>query len=180
LFDAKGDILVATAADTAGKLTVGTNGYYLKADSSTATGLVWSAVDLSAYAPLASPTFTGTVTVPAGTTATAANAGYMGIPQNATTTGAYTITAADNGKHIYCTATRTLTIDSNANLALPKGFAFTVVANSGVTVTIAITTDTMYLAGPGTTGSRTLAAFGMATFLKVDTTKWSASGNGLT
>jgi hypothetical protein len=45
LFDAKGDILVATAADTPGKLTVGTNGFYLKADSSTATGLVWSAVD---------------------------------------------------------------------------------------------------------------------------------------
>jgi hypothetical protein len=50
LFDAKGDILVATAADTPGKLTVGTNGYFLKADSSTATGLTWSAVDLSSYA----------------------------------------------------------------------------------------------------------------------------------
>ena len=45
IFDAKGDILVGTAADTVGKLTVGTNGYYLKADSSTATGLTWSAVD---------------------------------------------------------------------------------------------------------------------------------------
>jgi hypothetical protein len=45
IFDAKGDILVATAADTPGKLTVGTNGFYLKADSSTATGLVWAAVD---------------------------------------------------------------------------------------------------------------------------------------
>jgi hypothetical protein len=44
LFDAKGDILVATAADTPGKLTVGTNGFYLSADSSTATGLKWSAV----------------------------------------------------------------------------------------------------------------------------------------
>ena len=49
LFDAKGDILVATAADTPGKLTVGTNGYFLKADSSTATGLAWGAVDLSSY-----------------------------------------------------------------------------------------------------------------------------------
>jgi hypothetical protein len=39
LFDAKGDILVATSADTPGKLTLGTNGYFLKADSSTATGL---------------------------------------------------------------------------------------------------------------------------------------------
>jgi hypothetical protein len=50
LFDAKGDILVATAADTAGKLTVGTNGYFLKANSSTATGLEWAQVDLSSYA----------------------------------------------------------------------------------------------------------------------------------
>ena len=52
LFDAKGDILVATSADTPGKLSVGTNGYFLKADSSTATGLTWSAVDLSSYATI--------------------------------------------------------------------------------------------------------------------------------
>ena len=45
LFDAKGDILVATAADTPGKLTVGTNGYVLKANSATATGLEWGAYD---------------------------------------------------------------------------------------------------------------------------------------
>ena len=53
LFDAKGDILVATSADTPGKLTLGTNGYFLKADSSTATGLVWDDVpapDLTQYA----------------------------------------------------------------------------------------------------------------------------------
>jgi len=47
LFDAKGDILVATSADTAGKLTVGTNGYALMADSSTSTGLKWGAVSVS-------------------------------------------------------------------------------------------------------------------------------------
>jgi len=48
LFDAKGDILVATAADTPGKLTVGIDGQYLQADSSTATGLKWAAVDVAA------------------------------------------------------------------------------------------------------------------------------------
>ena len=53
LFDAKGDILVATSADTPGKLALGTNGYFLKANSSTATGLEWAEVpnpDLSSYA----------------------------------------------------------------------------------------------------------------------------------
>jgi hypothetical protein len=48
LFDAKGDILVATAADTPGKLTVGSNGQYLAANSATATGLNWVTLDTSA------------------------------------------------------------------------------------------------------------------------------------
>ena len=43
-FDAKGDILVGTSNDTPGKIAVGTNGQYLQADSTTATGLKWSTV----------------------------------------------------------------------------------------------------------------------------------------
>jgi len=116
----------------------------------------------------------------AATVTTAATGiGYTGIPQNATTTGAYTIVAADAGKHIYSTATRTVTIDSNANLALPVGTVVSFISGAGATTTIAITTDTMYLAGTGTTGSRTLAAHGMATAVKVASTTWYISGNGL-
>jgi hypothetical protein len=110
----------------------------------------------------------------------AAGLGYMGLPQNATTTGSYTVVAADAGKHIYASATRTVTIDSNANLAFPVGTTLTFIAGTGATMTIAITTDTMYLAGAGTTGSRTLAAFGMATAVKITSTSWMISGNGLT
>lgn len=41
ILDAKGDLIVATAADTPARLAVGTNGQVLKADSTTATGLAW-------------------------------------------------------------------------------------------------------------------------------------------
>jgi hypothetical protein len=64
LFDAKGDILVATSADTPGKLSVGTNGQYLQADSSTATGLTWSTV--SGYS---APTL-GSTSIASGATVT--------------------------------------------------------------------------------------------------------------
>ena len=45
VFNAKGDILSASANDTPVILTVGTNGQYLKADSATTSGLAWSTVD---------------------------------------------------------------------------------------------------------------------------------------
>ena len=73
LFDAKGDILVATSADTPGKLTVGTNGHYLQADSTTATGLKWSAVSGYSAPTLGSTSIASgaTVTTIAGLTLTA-------------------------------------------------------------------------------------------------------------
>ena len=115
------------------------------------------------------------------TTATAARGGgYMGIPQSvAAGSGAYTIVAADAGEHIYTTTTRTVTIPANASVAFPVGTVISFISGVGATTTIAITSDTMYLAGAGTTGSRTLAAHGMATAVKVASTTWYISGNGL-
>ena len=162
----------ATLAKTADKLSV-----FAATTSSELAGVISDETGSGSLVFGTSPT----ITPAAGTTTiAAAGAGYMGLPQNSATTGAYTVTATDAGKHIYSTATRTITIDSNANLALPVGTAITFIAGSGATVTVAITTDTMYLAGPGTTGSRTLAAFGIATAVKIASTTWIISGNGLT
>jgi hypothetical protein len=108
--------------------------------------------------------------------------GYKGIPVNSQS-AAYTTVMADQGKSIVHPISdnnaRTFTIDSNANVPYPVGTTITFI-NMINTVTIAITTDTMYLAGSGATGSRTLAAYGMATAVKVTSTSWIISGNGLT
>ena len=124
-------------------------------------------------------TFTNKTAGVATATSTAASLGYLGIPQNSQAAN-YTTVIGDAGKHIYVTATSTITIDSNANVAYPIGTTIDIIAATGATVTIAITSDTMYLAGTGTTGSRTLAAFGMATAVKVTSTSWFISGYGLT
>lgn len=43
LFDAKGDLISASADNTPAKVTVGTNGYHLIADSAQSAGLAWQA-----------------------------------------------------------------------------------------------------------------------------------------
>ena len=111
-----------------------------------------------------------------------ASIGYLNIPQNAQTT-AYTLVLADSGKHIYMAAAQaatTITIPANSSVAFPIGTAVTFINSSTNAMTIAITTDTMNLSSAGTTGSRTLAQYGMATAIKVTSTVWYISGTGLT
>ena len=50
--DAKGDLVVGTAADTVGRLAVGTDGQYLQADSTAGTGLKWATIDTTSSADI--------------------------------------------------------------------------------------------------------------------------------
>ena len=115
----------------------------------------------------------------ATTTSTAASVGYIGMPQNSKSAN-YELIIGDMGKHVYVTANSTVTVPAYTSVDFPIGTTIAVVAGIGATVSIAITTDTMNLAGSGTTGTRTLAPFGMATLVKVAQSTWFISGLGLT
>jgi hypothetical protein len=109
--------------------------------------------------------------------------GFRNIPINSNS-AAYTTVLADSGKVIFHPSTdanaRTFTIDSNANVPYPLGTAITFINMTSQVVTIAITSDTMYLSSAGTTGSRSLAQYGSATAIKMTSTTWLISGSGLT
>jgi len=108
--------------------------------------------------------------------------GYLNIPVNPQT-GNYTLVAGDSGKTIYHAlgaAAATYTIPANASVSYVNGTAVSFVNLSANAVTIAITTDTMYLSSAGTTGSRTLAQYGTATAVKLANTSWIITGSGLT
>jgi hypothetical protein len=109
--------------------------------------------------------------------------GFRNTPVNSKSAD-YTLVLADSGKTIFHPAAdntaRTFTIPANSSVAYAVGTVLTFVNLAAADVTIAITTDTMYLAGPGTTGSRTLAEYGIASAVKLASTDWLISGNGLT
>lgn len=109
--------------------------------------------------------------------------GFLIIPQNSQS-AAYTLVLADAGKHIFHPSTdanaRTYTIPANGSVAYVIGTAITFINMTSQVVTIAITTDTMYLSSAGTTGSRSLAQYGSATAIKMTSTTWLISGSGLT
>jgi len=122
-----------------------------------------------------------------GTTAASwavAAIGAKGVPINRQS-GSYTFTSSDAGGMVLHpsadTTARTFTIDSVANAGWKQGNAISVrnQNNAGV-ITISITADTLRQVGTGTTGSRTLAANGLATLIYEGLNEWSCGGVGVT
>lgn len=111
-----------------------------------------------------------------------AEIGYLNIPQNSQST-AYSTVLADAGKLVSHPSTdanaRTFTIDNS--VSYPNG---TVISFSNMTsqnLTIALSSGTLYWSGisPVLTGSRTLAQYGLATCVKVETNVWFINGSQL-
>jgi hypothetical protein len=105
IVDAKGDIIVATAADTPARLAVGANNTVLTADSSTATGLKWATPVSGSYTELASGSLNGVSTLTIGSPTAIdqtykhlylqvinaqASSGRIGLRINGSSSGVYT------------------------------------------------------------------------------------------
>jgi hypothetical protein len=126
-------------------------------------------------------TFAGTDSTTMTFPPASASIGYLGVPMNSQNAG-YTAVLADAGKCILMATAGTFTIPPNSgggSVAFPVGTVLTFINNT-TSSTIPITTDTMTLAGTATTGTRTLAANGIATAVKTTSTTWIISGTGLT
>jgi len=77
IIDAKGDLIAGTAADTAARLAVGTNGQVLTADSTAATGLAWASSSTPSYT---FTSYTPTIAATSGSiTSTTAKGQYVQI-----------------------------------------------------------------------------------------------------
>jgi hypothetical protein len=112
-----------------------------------------------------------------------ASVGYLNAPINEQSAD-YTTVAADSGKTIFHPSTdanaRTFTIAANGSVAYAVGTIIAFVNMSANNLSIAINTDTLYLANTGLTGTRTLGQYGVATALKLTSTTWLITGANLT
>lgn len=108
------------------------------------------------------------------------NVGYLNIPLNSQSV-AYSTVLADSGKAILHPVSdnnaRTFTIDASVSYDLGTVITF---INRINTLTVALSSGTLFLGGTGTTGNRTLAVNAVATAIKVESAVWIISGAGVT
>lgn len=106
-----------------------------------------------------------------------------GLTQNVRN-ASYTLEISDKGKHIYHSdgTARTYTVPPNSSVAFPIGTTITIVndaSSSGGTITLAQGSGvTIIDSNTGSSGSKTMDRYGMATLLKVGTDRWYVSGSG--
>ena len=163
---------VATAVTMSGDVTISNTGV-----ASIASGAIVNA-DVNASAAIAgskiSPDF-GAQNVTTTGTVSDSKGNLRSIPQNAKT-AAYTLVAADAGKHISIT-TGGVTVPASV---FSVGDAVTIYNNSGSSQTITQNGGvTLREGGTANTGNRTLAQYGLATLLCVAADTFVITGAGV-
>jgi hypothetical protein len=108
--------------------------------------------------------------------------GYKGIPQ-VTSSGNYTAVLADANCELLhpngAGAGDTFTIPSNAAVPYPIGTMLYFTNRDPSALSVSINSDTLILAGNGTTGTRSIVQNGMGAARKVEATVWLMTGPGV-
>ena len=194
-FNAKGDLLSASANDTLSVVTVGANGTILTANSATASGLSWAdpEVGLTNSATLTNKTLTAPVItlntsssttdsriswdatnkqIQVGNGTSLSNFQPFNVNTTAKTAG-YTLTLSDANTLIQMNGAYAFTVPLNATVAYPTGTQIHLIAlTTGVTVSF-----TSGITSYATPGAKLRAAGSMATLIKLDTNTWVLAGD---
>lgn len=178
-FNAKGDLLSASANDTLSVVTVGANGTILTANSATASGLSWAT-------PAAADTLTTSSSVTDARIAWDTTNKQIQVgngtsllnfqPFNVNTTAktaAYTFVLSDASTLVQMNGAYAFTVPLNATVAYPIGTQIHLIAlTTGVTVSF-----TAGITSYATPGAKIRAAGSMATLIKLNTDTWVLAGD---
>jgi hypothetical protein len=178
-FNAKGDLLSASANDTLSVVTVGANGTILTANSATASGLSWAtpaaatAITTSSSvtdARIAWDTTNKQIQVGNGTSLL--NFQPFNVNTTAKTAG-YTFVLSDANTLVQMNGAFAFTVPLNATVTYPIGTQIHLIAlTTGVTVSF-----TSGITSYATPGAKIRAAGSMATLIKLNTDTWVLAGD---
>lgn len=163
ILDAKGDLIVATAADTPARLAVGSANQVLTVDSSTATGLKWAAAASGALTKITSASFTTQSSVTIDNIFSSTYKRYMMVLDVLGSTSLqlrmqFRYSSSTEATEYYGSNLEY----SRANAASGNGFVNTTYATILNTLEVTPAQLTMYFSGVGNTSER--AAFWMNGF----------------
>jgi len=179
IIDAKGDLIVGSAADTVVRLAVGSPGYILSTNVGTATGLEWIApVQLSDSISTTSSTIAAT-----STAVKAVQDGKSDINFTIEAkTADYPLVLSDKYKIIEMNITstaNTVTIPLNATQAFPTGSQITIIQTGTGVTTVAVTAGVTLNCTPqvSSNAARLRAQYSSCTLIKRATDTWIAIGD---
>ena len=179
IIDAKGDLIAGTAADTVGRLAVGSPGYILSTNTGTATGLEWIApVQLSDSTSTTSSTVAATSTAVKAVADTKSALDFTILEKTAD----HPLVLSDAYKIIEMNLTstaNTVTIPLNATQAFAIGSQITIIQTGTGATTVAVTAGVTLNCTPqiSSNAAKLRTQYSSCTLIKRATNTWIAIGD---